>query len=74
MPTRLHNGEGRTDREEAEVAPVPIHRGSEHGMSKGWSGSLGEVQDWWRSRLRTSSKGRRSAWASERVIGALRPG
>jgi len=47
MPTRLHNGEGRTDREEAEVAPVPIHRGSEHGMSKGWSGSLGEVQDWW---------------------------
>jgi hypothetical protein len=35
MPTRLHNGEGGTDREDAEVAPVPIHRGSEHGMSKG---------------------------------------
>jgi len=74
MPTRLHNGEGRTDREEAEVAPVPIHRGSEHGMSKGWSGSLGEVQDWWGGVSERRRKGRRSAWASERVIWALRPG
>ena len=32
MPTRLKIGEGRADQGRNRQAPVPVRRGSEHGM------------------------------------------
>jgi hypothetical protein len=38
MPTRLQNGEGRTDGEAIDACAHPIRRGSGHGTSEGWFG------------------------------------
>jgi hypothetical protein len=73
MPTRLRNGEGRTDGEAVDTGTRPIRRGIGHGTLEGWCRQR-ERPVMARVAASTSLQGGGLGRESDRVIVLLKPG